>query len=164
MTGLLAEMIGNISTVRSFGGEPAVKQRYDDTQAEWKVTRQKLLEIEWRSTLALNIVNAFCIFTGVAVTVYGALQGKFTAGDILFILTLTQNLVNTLNPIARQINQMSEVDSTAERLVELLEVESDLTMQLTQLSWVNWNRLSLKMSASPIPARLSKHSKMFLSS
>jgi len=28
MTGLLAEMIGNIATVRSFGGEPAVKERY----------------------------------------------------------------------------------------------------------------------------------------
>ena len=37
MAGLLAEMIGNIATVRSFGGEPAVKQRYDQTQAEWKV-------------------------------------------------------------------------------------------------------------------------------
>src|SRR5690606_39214618 len=42
MTGLLAEMVGNIATVRSFGGEPAVKQRYDTTQAEWKIVRDNL--------------------------------------------------------------------------------------------------------------------------
>jgi len=30
MSGLLAEMISNVATVRSFGGEPAVKQRYDE--------------------------------------------------------------------------------------------------------------------------------------
>ena len=57
MTGLLAEMIGNIATVRSFGGEPAVKERYDRTQEEWKVTRGKLHETEWRSEQALNVVN-----------------------------------------------------------------------------------------------------------
>lgn len=126
MTGLLAEMIGNIATVRSFGGEPAVKQRYDDTQAEWKVTRHQLLHIEWRSALALNIVNAAGVFSAVALVTYGALDHRYTPGDILFILTLAQNLINTLAPIARQINQMSDIDATAERLVELLEVDSGL--------------------------------------
>jgi ABC-type multidrug transport system fused ATPase/permease subunit len=129
MTGLLAEMIGNISTVRSFGGEPAVKQRYDDTQAEWKITRRKLLQLQWRSALLLNVVNAFGVMVGVAVTTFGALNRRYTPGDILFILTLMQNLINTLAPISRQINQMSDIDSTAERLIELLEVGTELADQ-----------------------------------
>jgi ABC-type multidrug transport system fused ATPase/permease subunit len=122
MTGLLAEMVGNIATVRSFGGEPAVKQRYDSTQAEWRVTRGMLHTIEWRSTQALNVTNALGVFSSVGLAAYGALQGKYTPGDILLVLTLTQNLINTVQPIARQINQMSEIESSAERLIELLDV------------------------------------------
>lgn len=126
MTGLLAEMVGNISTVRSFGGEPAVKQRYDDTQAQWKVTRNQLHVTEWRSEQALNVANTFGVFVAVTLAAHGALQGRFTPGDILLVLTLTQTLINTIGPIARQINQAGEIESTAERLVELLDVESEL--------------------------------------
>jgi ABC-type multidrug transport system fused ATPase/permease subunit len=125
MTGLLAEMIGNIATVRSFGGEPAVKERYDNTQAEWKVTRGKLHSTEWRSEQALNVVNTFGVFAAVSVTALGALKGGFTVGDILLVLTLSQTLITTIGPIARQINQAGEIESTAERLVELLDVESE---------------------------------------
>ncbi|MBB3221162.1 ABC transporter ATP-binding protein [Pseudoduganella umbonata] len=126
MTGLLAEMVGNIATVRSFGGEPAVKQRYDATQAEWKIARNQLHVTEWRSELALNVVNTAGVFAAVTLTVYGALAGRFTPGDILLVLTLTQNLTNTIAPIARQINQAGEIESTAERLVELLDVEAEV--------------------------------------
>src|SRR5207344_25024 len=71
MTGLLAEMVGNIATVRSFGGEPAVKARYDDTQAQWRVTRGMLHTIEWRSTLALNATNALGVFGAVGLAAFG---------------------------------------------------------------------------------------------
>jgi ABC-type multidrug transport system fused ATPase/permease subunit len=126
MTGLLAEMVGNIATVRSFGGEPAVKERYDSTQAKWRVTRGMLHTIEWRSTLALNVTNALGVFGAVALAAWGALHGRYTPGDILLILTLTQTLINTVQPISRQINQMSDIESSAERLIELLEVGAEV--------------------------------------
>jgi ABC-type multidrug transport system fused ATPase/permease subunit len=126
MAGLLAEMIGNIATVRSFGGEPAVKQRYDDTQAEWKVARGHLHFIEWRSGLLLNMVNTFTVFASTAWTAWGALQGRFTTGDILLVLTLSQNLINNIQPVSRLVNQAGDIESSAERLVELLDVETEL--------------------------------------
>jgi len=125
MTGLLAEMVGNIATVRSFGGEPAVKHRYDTTQAEWKIVRDNLHKTQWRSEQGLNLVNTFGVFIAVCITANGALNGHFTTGDILLVLTLTQNLISTIGPIARQINQASEIESSAERLIELLDVESE---------------------------------------
>jgi ABC-type multidrug transport system fused ATPase/permease subunit len=127
MTGLLAEMVGNIATVRSFGGEPAVKQRYDTTQAEWKIVRDNLHKTQWRSEQGLNVINTFGVFTAVAITARGALQGHFTTGDILLVLTLTQNLISTVGPVSRQVNQASEIESSAERLVELLDVEAEHT-------------------------------------
>lgn len=124
MSGLLAEMVGNIATVRSFGGESAVKQRYDDTQAQWKVARDKLHKTQWRSEQVLNMVNTFAVFAAVAIITRGALHNQFTTGDILLVLTLTQNLINSITPISRQINQASEIESASERLMELLDVES----------------------------------------
>jgi ABC-type multidrug transport system fused ATPase/permease subunit len=125
MTGLLAEMVSNIATVRSFGGELAVKERYDSTQAQWKITRDNLHKAEWNSEQALNIVNTSGVFIAVALIAYGALQRRYTTGDILLVLTQAQNLINSISPIARQINQAGEIESTAERLVELLDVESE---------------------------------------
>ena len=125
MTGLLAEMVGNIATVRSFGGEPAVKQRYDDTQAEWLIERGNLHKTEWRSEQALNVINTFGIFIAVSLACHGALQGLFTPGDILLMLTLTQNLINSITPVARQVNQIGEIESNAERLIELLDVAEE---------------------------------------
>ncbi len=125
MTGLLAEMVGNIATVRSFGGEPAVKQRYDTTQAEWRVVRDNLHKTQWKSEQGLNVVNTFGVFAAVALTVNGALKGAYTTGDILLVLTLSQSLISTIGPIARQVNQASEIESSAERLVELLDVEAE---------------------------------------
>lgn len=149
MTGLLAEMVGNIATVRSFGGEPAVKQRYDDTQAEWLIQRGNLHKTEWRSEQALNIVNTVGVFAAVSLTAHGALQGRFTTGDILLVLTLTQNLINTISPIARQINQASDIESTAERLVELLDVEGEHAdkanaIPLTQFETITFDNVSFR--------------------
>src|SRR5690606_19893731 len=95
------------------------------TQAQWKIARDNLHKTQWRSEQTLNVVNTFGVFIAVAFITQGALHGKFTTGDILLVLTLTQNLINSISPISRQINQASEIESAAERLVELLDVESE---------------------------------------
>jgi ABC-type multidrug transport system fused ATPase/permease subunit len=125
MAGLLAEMVGNIATVRSFGGEDFVKKRYDSSQAKWKVQRDKLHKTQWKSEQALNLINTLAILASVSFIVYGALRGKYTVGDILLVLTLTQSLISTVEPIARQVNQAGEIESAAERLIELLDVASE---------------------------------------
>ena len=149
MTGLLAEMVGNIATVRSFGGELAVKERYDSTQAEWKITRDNLHKAEWKSEQALNIINTAGVFIAVAVIAYGALRRRYTTGDILLILTQAQNLINSISPIARQINQAGEIESSAERLVELLDVESEHAdtpgaVPLTRLETISFDNVSFR--------------------
>jgi ABC-type multidrug transport system fused ATPase/permease subunit len=126
MAGLLAEMVSNISTVRSFGGEVAVKQRYDDTQKEWKVQRGGLHTLEMRSNLTRNAVNAIALVGAVVLVSRGALAGQYTPGDILLVLTLTQNLITTIAPITRLINQAGDIETSAERLNELLGVQPDV--------------------------------------
>ncbi len=157
MTGLLAEMVSNIATVRSFGGEPAVKERYDRAQAEWRVTRNNLHRVEWRSSLALNIANALGVCAAVTLAALGALRGQFTPGDILLVLTLTQNLFATVQPVARQINQMGEIESSAERLVQLLDVDAELNdrphaRDLEQLRSLAFEDVSFTYPGKSVPA------------
>lgn len=123
MTGLLSEMVSHIATVRSFGGEGAVKSRYDRTQADWRVTRGTLHVLEWRANLTLGILNCVGLCAVVASAAYGALAGALGPGDLLLVLTLSNMLFATIAPVSRQFNQAGDVDSSAERLVELLEVE-----------------------------------------
>ncbi len=157
MTGLLAEMVSNIATVRSFGGEPAVKERYDRAQAEWRVTRNNLHRVEWRSSLALNIANAVGVCAAVTLAALGALHGQFTPGDILLVLTLTQNLFSTVQPVARQINQMGEIESSAERLVQLLDVDAEVddrpdAKELHQLESVTFEDVSFTYPGKSVRA------------
>jgi len=154
MAGLLAEMVGNIATVRSFGGEPAVKQRYDETQEQWKVTRDKLHKVEWRSALMLNIGNAVGVCAAVALAARSALYGDMTAGDILLVLTLTQSLITTIAPIARQVNQAGDIEATAERLVELLDVETEIAdghdaVELGPIRSIEFDNVSFSYPGKP---------------
>ncbi len=149
MAGLLAEMVGNISTVRSFGGEPAVKQRYDATQARWRVERDNLHKVEWRSEQLLNAVNTLGVFVAVSLVTYGALHGRFTPGDILLVLTLIQNLISSITPISRLLNQAGDVESAAERLVALLDVATEQAdvpdaVTLTQLESISFENVSFR--------------------
>jgi ABC-type multidrug transport system fused ATPase/permease subunit len=157
MTGLLAEMVGNIATVRSFGGEPAVKQRYDTTQAEWRIVRDNLHKTQWKSEQGLNVVNTFGVFAAVALTVSGALKGAYTTGDILLVLTLSQNLISTIGPISRQVNQASEIESSAERLIELLDVEAEHSdkqdaIVLKQLETITFDHVTFRYPGKEINA------------
>jgi ABC-type multidrug transport system fused ATPase/permease subunit len=157
MTGLLAEMIGNISTVRSFGAEPAVQRRYDATQAEWMIVRGRLHEVEWRSTLSLNIVNAIGVFISVTLVARGALREQYGGGDILLVLMLTQNLINTITPISRQINQAGDVEASAERLVELLGADTELAdrpdaVVIDHIESIVFDRVTFRYRGKPTPA------------
>jgi len=89
------------------------------------------------------------VFAAVSVTALGALKGGYTLGDILLVLTLSQTLINTVGPIARQINQAGELESTAERLVELLDVASEHAdrpdaLPLTRLDRIVFENVSFR--------------------
>jgi ABC-type multidrug transport system fused ATPase/permease subunit len=142
---------------RGFGGEIAVKQRYDNTQAEWKITRDQLHKAEWKSEQALNIINTGGVFIAVSLIADGALHGRYTPGDILLVLTQAQTLINSISPIARQVNQAGEIESSAERLVELLDWESEHAdrpdaVPLTRLESISFENVTFRYPGKQEPA------------
>jgi ABC-type multidrug transport system fused ATPase/permease subunit len=96
-------------------------------QEEWWETRIVEQAIEHRAGLLLNLVNTIAIVGSIVIVTNGALAGRFTVGDILLVLTLTQGLITTIQPITRLVNTTGDVDTSAERLVELLNVAPTVT-------------------------------------
>lgn len=124
MGGLLSEMVSQIATVRSFAGERAVQQRYDDVQVEWWATRRTETAIEQRTAVVTNLVNSLAVVAAIGWVTRGALLHEYTIGDILLVFALTQSVITAIQPIARLVNSTGDVDSAAERLCELLEVST----------------------------------------
>ncbi|CAN7547796.1 ABC transporter ATP-binding protein [Phenylobacterium sp. LjRoot219] len=124
MSGLLNEMVSQITTVRSFAGERAVQRRYDDVQAEWWDVRSEETGIEQRSAGLVNLVNSLVVVGAIAWVTRGALSGQHTVGDILLVFVLTQQVINAIQPIARLVNSAGDTDAAAERLVELLDART----------------------------------------
>jgi len=122
MSGLLSEMVSQIATVRSFAGERAVQKRYDDVQIEWWDIRRTETNIEQRSAALTNLINSIAVVAAIAWVTRGALLHHYTVGDILLVFALTQAVITAIQPIARLVNSTGDVDSAAERLVDLLEV------------------------------------------
>lgn len=122
MSGLLSEMVSQIATVRSFAGERAVQQRYDDVQVEWWATRREETTIEQRTAALTNLINSVAVVAAIGWVTRGALLHQYTIGDILLVFALTQAVITAIQPIARLVNSTGDVDSAAERLVDLLEV------------------------------------------
>lgn len=58
---------------------------------------------------------------------YSALQGPYSPGDTLLVLTLTQAMIVSLQRIGRLINATAEVDTAAERLLALLDERPTVT-------------------------------------
>ena len=122
MSGLLSEMVSQIATVRSFAGERAVQKRYDDVQIEWWDIRRTETNIEQRTAGLTNLINSVAVVAAIAWVTRGALLHLYTIGDILLVFALTQAVITAIQPIARLVNSTGDVDSAAERLVDLLEV------------------------------------------
>lgn len=127
MAGLLGEMVSQITTVRSMAGETGIMSRFNTVQRRWWAVREVEQGVEQKSGVVINLINAVGSVSTVGWVTYGALQGRYSPGDILLVLTLTQAMIVSLQPIGRLINTTAEVDTAAERLVALLDERPTVT-------------------------------------
>jgi ABC-type multidrug transport system fused ATPase/permease subunit len=124
--GTMSETISLIATIRSFGQEPARIRQFDRETAEFAAMRTKHFKIEWRLGLVQASVIAATSLAALTIVALGALDDTYTAGDILLVLTYVQMVISNLRPIVRLIVNTGEVEVSAERAVELLNVRSNV--------------------------------------
>lgn len=125
--GRMNEMIAQISTVRSFANEKALIANFEQSLDDFGVSRMSQFRIEWQANAIRSLVNSLAIISSVAIITFGALQGRYTSGDIFLVLLMVQQLINSLFPITRLINDTGDVETSAERISELLDVKPTVT-------------------------------------
>ncbi len=157
MAGLLSEMISQIATVRSFAGERVVKRQFEKAQSEWWDIRTVEMGTELRDGARLNLVNTIGVIASIAIVSLEALEGKYTAGDILLVLTLTQNLISAIQPITRLVNNTGDIETSAERLVDLLKmvpsvIDTPGAMTLSKIESIEFRKVSFSYPGAELPS------------
>lgn len=152
-TGTLSETISLISTIRSFGRERDRIKLYNNQTDDFRALRFRHFRIEWNLNALQSLVVSATSLTALAIVAFGALSGKYTAGDILLVLTYTQMIVSSIMPIVRLIINTGEVEIAAERVVELLQVDPAVldvpgARKLQQLQSIEFKNVSFKYPGS----------------
>lgn len=120
--GKMHEMISQMATVRSFGGEAVLRDSFTENLTGFRSAVLDQNRVQWRAGIFRGSVKGITTLAAVGVVTYGALRGQYTAGDIFLVLQLVNTATSSVNPIARLITHTGDVETAAERIVELLDV------------------------------------------
>ena len=125
--GELTETITHISTVRSFAQEGYKLQRYIDFTDRFRLARLKQFRVDWAADFFRDLLSGGGLLAAVAVVAIGALKGRYSIGDILLVSLYVQQVLSNLNPLGRVITDTGDVESSAERITELLDIKPTIT-------------------------------------
>lgn len=125
-TGIMAQSIININTVKSFVQE--MREYREFSEATRKV-KESILS-EFRNILKFNIIRNLVIDLGrttmLLVGVYLAWKGNITIGSLVFVFTISEKALISLFRISRLYDRIMESGEAVNRLWDLSQEESEI--------------------------------------
>lgn len=145
--GEIAETLSHVSTVRSFAQESYKLERYTKEVDDYRVYRLQQARFEWSTNAVRGVLHMLTIVISIGVVALGALKGQYTAGDILMVSLYFQQFRGNLGPLSRAIAETGDIETAAERMVEILDVQptvvdSPEAQTLTELTSVEFKNVS----------------------
>jgi ABC-type multidrug transport system fused ATPase/permease subunit len=147
LQGMMVETIANIATLRSVSSEDAVNKRFVKTYEWIREIRHKQIVLERRYNLLNKLMVSVGLILVMGIVAAGAVNGQYTVGDILLVSIYFTNIMGALTPLAFFFDRTAEVDSAAEGIVELLDVEPTVVdredaRELTELKTIELKDVS----------------------
>ncbi len=124
MSGVISQAISQVTTIRSLACEQLVRASYEKTQKEWRGYQELDKRYQRRSNLGLSFLNAAVVLLAIYLIISSAIAFKSTVGDVVLVLSLTQSMMIVIGPMAQLLYSTADINSSAERLVKLLQVPS----------------------------------------
>ncbi|HSX42412.1 MAG TPA: ABC transporter ATP-binding protein [Candidatus Saccharimonadales bacterium] len=121
--GEMTETISQITTVRSFAQEKYKFDRYLTAIDGYRDIRLKQARVEWWTNYNRAILNSVTIVLALGVTAYGVLTGHNSVGDVALVSWYLLQIRGTINPLSRTIINTGDLETSAERLVHILNVK-----------------------------------------
>lgn len=125
--GEMTETISHITTVRSFSQEKYKFDRYLTAIDGYRDIRLKQASVEWRTNFNRAILNSVTIVLALGATAYGVLTGHNSVGDVALVSWYLLQIRGTINPLSRTIINTGDLETSAERLVDILNVQPTVT-------------------------------------
>lgn len=121
-SGEVAETISHIATVRSFAQEKFKFDNFIQQIDKYRHLRLDQARIEWSTNFYRSLLNAVTVVLCIGVVAYGVVQGRSSVGDILLVSLYLQQLRGSIGPISRLIINTGDIETSSERVVEILKV------------------------------------------
>ncbi|HSX02807.1 MAG TPA: ABC transporter ATP-binding protein [Candidatus Saccharimonadia bacterium] len=121
--GVMAESIGQLSTIRSFGAEPQVYQTFRRLADDWQRLGLTRFRFGRLMRMLRELLQALVLTAAVGLTFLQVMHGQATPGDIILVLLLVNQIAGYIRPLAMLTQQTSELEVTLERTVELLDMQ-----------------------------------------
>ena len=141
------ETITHIATIRSSvpGAVPTAKYREMMEKARDLTYRQN--NIEQYGNLARSLVNDVAVVAAVALIAWQALHGHASPGDVVAVALYLQLIANAVGPLGRLIVTTSQVETSVERITDLLEtplgvVDAPDAVELEELRSLEFRNVS----------------------
>ena len=129
-TAIIEETLGNLATVKAYASEEEFAQKFDEVNTELK-------DVAFKATFYSSLTNPATRFVNSLVYSLVALAGALlavnfttgifvvTAGSILALLSYANRYTKPFNEISSVITELSSATACAERLLDLIELESE---------------------------------------
>ncbi|GAA2489585.1 ABC transporter ATP-binding protein [Winogradskya humida] len=127
LTGRAADLVGGLRVLRGVGGEPVMSQRYQAGSQELREAGVRVARVEALLDGAQVLVPGIFL---VLVTWLGArfaLTGRITVGQLVSFYGYAAFLVSPLRQLTETIDKMTRGHVSGRRVVDMLQVTSDLS-------------------------------------
>jgi len=121
--GEIGETLSHVSTVRSFAQESYKLDRYSKEVDGYRIFRLRNARYEWGFNAGRGVLHMVTIVLSIAIVAIGVLKGTYTVGDILLVSLYFQQLRGNLGPLSRAISETGDIETAAERMVEILDIQ-----------------------------------------
>ena len=125
LNGFVEEMLNGQKTIRAYGQEDAVRQRFDEKN---DAAVEAYTKAEARGTLTGPVIHFFSNMTLALVCTFGAvqfLQGKVKLGDLSSFVQYSRRFSGPINEIANIIADLQSAFAAAERVFALIDAEPE---------------------------------------
>lgn len=145
--GYLSEAVSNLSTIKSLSAEETAQNNYKKYVNGILKNRLVQFKIDRWHNLYRDSLGSILVIASVAYVSYQAIHGALSAGDVFLIAFYARDLVGSIQPISRFINDTADVEVTTKRLVDLLEteptiVDSQEAQELQELQTIEFKNVS----------------------
>ena len=126
-TGEVTEALTHITTIRSFAQEKYKFDRFIKALTNYKTLRINQFKVDWLTNYSKNLLNAVANSLAIGLVAWGVIKGHNTVGDIILVSLYIQQLRGNIGPITRLIMDTGDIETSAERIVTILDVQPTVT-------------------------------------